>query len=490
MVTGGSAGDTDPPGTDRSLGLIDRRMVNMPLPWCVIVIAAVSLHSSAIAIRNRFDGAVVFPAAFCALLVGGVSLSLLTLNVIPGNALTHNLFHAGAAVSSVIFAIGIAGQFKARQEEKERALRLRNERFALAGLGACAGIYDWNLVNDTVYYSSRMAELVGGTAAELAADTGNWMRRVHPADLDRVRRAYRAFLKSRSITVSLEYRVLSIDGVLRWVSTTGAAVRDGVTNRVLRVAGSTADITEKKRAEESLRASESLKAAVIASSLDCIITSDADGRIIEFNPAAEQTFGLSRDAVMGKALTDVIIPRHLRSRHADGMRHYFSSHERRLLGRRVEVEAMHGDGGIFPVELAVNQVQSGGKTVFTAFVRDITERRGAEAALRESRSALAEKTRFLETVLDTVAQGVTVMDAGLRMRLVNNRFLAMFGYPAELGQPGTPLASFIRDRIEAGEQQREGDPERQIAETLAYVQATPDIRLEETRPDGRVIEMF
>src|SRR3954465_922163 len=143
MGTGGSAGDPDPPGTDRSLGLIDRRMVNMALPWCVIVIAAVSLHSSAIAIRNRFDGAVVFTAAFCALLVGGVSLSLLTLNVIPGNALTHNLFHVGAAVSSVIFAIGIAGQFKARQEEKERALRLSNERFALAAHGASAGLYDW-----------------------------------------------------------------------------------------------------------------------------------------------------------------------------------------------------------------------------------------------------------------------------------------------------------------------------------------------------------
>ena len=67
-----------------------------------------------------------------------------------------------------------------------------------------------------------------------------------------------------------------------------------------------------------------------------------------------------------------------------------------------------------------------------------------EAALRASQGDLAEKTRFLETVLDTVAQGVTVMDADLRMRLVNNRFLAMYGYPAELGKPGTPLASLIR----------------------------------------------
>ena len=336
-----------------------------------------------------------------------------------------------------------------------------------------------------------MAELVGDTAADLAADTGNWMRRVHPADLDRVLRAYRAFLKSRSITVSLEYRVLSSDGTLRWVSTTGAAVRDGVTSRVLRVAGSTADITERKRAEDGLRASELLKAAVIASSLDCIITSDAEGRIIEFNPAAEQTFGLPRDAVMGKAMADIIIPRHLRGRHADGIRHVFSSREHHLLGRRVEVEAMRADGGVFPVELAVNEVQAGGQTVFTAFVRDITERRQGEAALRASQSDLAEKTRFLETVLDTVAQGVTVMDADLRMRLVNNRFLAMYGHPAELGKPGTPLASLIRDRIELDEQRLdEARVSDEVADALALVRATPDIRLEETRPDGRVIEMF
>ena len=152
---------------------------------------------------------------------------------------------------------------------------------------------------------------------------------------------------------------------------------------------------------------------------------------------------------------------------------------------------MRADGGVFPVELAVNEVQAGGQTVFTAFVRDITERRQGEAALRASKGALAEKTRFLETVLDTVAQGVTVMDADLRMRLVNNRFLAMYGYPAELGQPGTPLASLIRDRIESDEQQRdEARIAGEIAEALALVRATPDIRLEETRPDGRVIEMF
>ena len=85
----------------------------------VIVIFAVALHSRVVAIRARIDGVVVFTAAFGALLAGGLALSLLTLNVIPGTALAHNLFHAGAAVSSVIFAIGIAGQFKARQEEKD-----------------------------------------------------------------------------------------------------------------------------------------------------------------------------------------------------------------------------------------------------------------------------------------------------------------------------------------------------------------------------------
>src|SRR4051794_40168402 len=79
------------------LGMIDRRLVNMALPWCVFVIISIFVHTSIIAIRSKFDGAVVFAAAFCALLTGGLSLSLLTLNLIPGNALTKNLFYVGAA---------------------------------------------------------------------------------------------------------------------------------------------------------------------------------------------------------------------------------------------------------------------------------------------------------------------------------------------------------------------------------------------------------
>ncbi|UEM21523.1 PAS domain S-box protein [Skermanella mucosa] len=387
------------------LAAFDRLLVNRLLPWCVIGMVAVFLHAGVGAIRLKVDGGPVFLVAFSALLGGGLARSLVSLDLLPANLLTSNMFDAGAAVSSVVFAVGIAGQFRTRQEEKERALRLSNERFALAADGASAGLYDWDLVTGAVYYSPRMAELYGGPADDLGTSAEAWTRQIHPADATRVRRAYRAFLKSRSNTVALEYRLLSRDGRMRWVSTTGAAVRDPRTNWVLRVAGSTADITENKRAEESLRASESLKAAVIASSLDCIITSDAEGRIIEFNPAAEQTFGHDRDSVLGRPLGDIIMPVLQRARHTAGMRHYFDTRERHLLGRRVEVEAMRSDGTVFPVELAVNEVKAGGQAVFTAFVRDITERRRAQAQIASQREALvqSEKLAALGSLLAGVA---------------------------------------------------------------------------------------
>ena len=141
------------------------------------------------------------------------------------------------------------------------------------------------------------------------------------------------------------------------------------------------DITEQKRAAEALKLSEARTRAVIESSLDCVVAMNQDGDVVEFNPAAEKTFGYSRSEVVGRQLTDFVVLPLL----ADGSgEDFFRNLEKggsSLVGRRVETQATRRDGSVFPIELAVSRIDLGEGTLFTACMRDIAERRRAESEI-------------------------------------------------------------------------------------------------------------
>jgi PAS domain S-box-containing protein len=110
---------------------------------------------------------------------------------------------------------------------------------------------------------------------------------------------------------------------------------------------------ERAQNDEALKHSEARKAAVLDSALDCIVTIDHEGRLTEFNPAAERTFGYRRDEVVGKLLADVIVPPSLRKKHRSGFARYLATGEVRMLGKRLEITALRADGVEFLVELTI-----------------------------------------------------------------------------------------------------------------------------------------
>ncbi len=164
------------------------------------------------------------------------------------------------------------------------------------------------------------------------------------------------------------------------------------------------DVTEQRRAERELRASEARKSAVLQTSLDAIITMDHQGRVVEFNPAAERTFGYRREEIVGKELADLIIPPPLRERHHRGLAHYLATGEGPVLGRRLELPALRADGSEFPAELAITCIPTEGPPLFTAYLRDITER----ARVEQRRSARLAVTHALSEAADVgeAASGV------------------------------------------------------------------------------------
>ena len=155
----------------------------------------------------------------------------------------------------------------------------------------------------------------------------------------------------------------------------------------------------------ALHTSEALNAAITASALDCIIAIDEAGHVIEFNPAAEETFGYKRADTLGKPIAELIVPPALRQRHIDGFARYLSTGETRVLDKRIEIEGMRADGSTFPVELAITEVSLPQRRLFTACLRDLTAARAAQAEIERQRDALhqSEKLAALGSLLAGVA---------------------------------------------------------------------------------------
>jgi diguanylate cyclase (GGDEF)-like protein/PAS domain S-box-containing protein len=133
---------------------------------------------------------------------------------------------------------------------------------------------------------------------------------------------------------------------------------------------------------EELRRSESVKGAILESSLDCVVTIDHEGKIVEFNPAAEATFGLARELALGREMVELIVPPRLREAHRRGFAHYLATGSGPILGKRLELQAIRADGSEFPIELAINALRATSQPMFTGFIRDITARKEADEKIR------------------------------------------------------------------------------------------------------------
>ncbi len=195
-------------------------------------------------------------------------------------------------------------------------------------------------------------------------------------------------------SIEFEEIVLQADGPHTFLSIK-FPLRDA-SGAISAICGISTDITERKKSEESLRSNEARKAAILQSSLDAIITIDQAGSILEFNPAAEQIFGFTRQEALGRIMVEVIVPPRLRQAHIRGMRHYLATGEGPLLNKRIETTAVRADGTEFPVELAINRIPMAGPPIFTGYIRDITERKQAEQALQEAKAQLRQYADELE----------------------------------------------------------------------------------------------
>jgi two-component system, cell cycle sensor histidine kinase and response regulator CckA len=167
---------------------------------------------------------------------------------------------------------------------------------------------------------------------------------VEPADWER----WLVSIERDEVVRGFETRVHGADGSVRWVVVEATGIRDQH-GEMRWHEGSALDITERRVAEDGLRASEARKDAMLEAAIDAVIVMDGSGRITEFSPAAERTFGYRRDDVIGEELAEVVVPPDLRERHRAGLNRYLATGQVAILGRRIELRAMRADGQQIPV---------------------------------------------------------------------------------------------------------------------------------------------
>jgi PAS domain S-box-containing protein len=172
------------------------------------------------------------------------------------------------------------------------------------------------------------------------------------------------------------------------------------------------ELTELKERElelaaklKELQTSEALKSAIVDHALVALITTDAEGRIVEFNPSAETMFGHARADVIGQRVSEIMMPERFRGPHEAGLRRMQDGEAPRVLGKRLELHALRADGNEFPIEMVLWRTDVSHAALYTASIVDLTERQTSAREIERQRDALrqSEKLSAMGSLLAGVA---------------------------------------------------------------------------------------
>lgn len=164
------------------------------------------------------------------------------------------------------------------------------------------------------------------------------------------------------------------------------------------------DITEKRSAEDRLRAHESQLTAILSTVPDAMVVIDESGKMLSFSAAAEALFGFKESEVLGRNVR-MLMPSPDRERHDSYIHRYLETGEKRIIGKGRVVFGQRADGSLFPMELYIGEALRGNERIFTGFVRDLTERRMIEQQMATLQAEIIHVTRVsaMGTMASTLA---------------------------------------------------------------------------------------
>ncbi len=306
----------------------------------------------------------------------------------------------------------------AERKGAEEELRRSEAYLAEAQRLSLTGSFGWRVVTGELVWSAETFCIMGVDQAtkptlELV------LRRVHPEDVNLVQHTIDHATRDGT-DFDFEHRLLMPDGRVKHVHVVARAVKAG--SSVVEFVGAVMDITERKQAQEAMRAATARFEGILDIAEDAIISVDSNQRIVLFNQGAEKVFDYVAGDVLGQPL-DILLPQRFAPVHRGHIEAFSKAPEvSRLMGQRREVFGRRKDGSEFPAEASISRLDLGGEMVFTVILRDITERKRAERRLvaQHTVTQMLAETATLEEATPKILQAVCeclVWDLGELWRL-------------------------------------------------------------------------
>ena len=306
---------------------------------------------------------------------------------------------------------------KERQAAAE-ALRISEERLRLAQDAATAGSWEWDLRTNENFWSDEVWALFGLEPHSCRPSYEAWRLAIHPDDRAEAERAVQE-AASRGTGLNIEWRSNDGNGRARWLMSRGRPVRDS-TGKVMRYTGIVMDITDRKRMELALRASEVRYRRLFETAKDGILILDADtAQIMDVNPFLTELLGYSREEMREKKLWDIGL-----FGDVGNSRAMFAQLQTQEYVRYEDLPLQRIGGEVWDVEFVSNVYMVDGTKVIQCNIRDLTDRKKAERALQES------EQRY-RAVFNVASLGIDLVDRHGRFLEVNSALSEFLGHSAE-----------------------------------------------------------